>query len=189
MTTLLSGCAMLFMDPPQTGLDPKTTEPHCTTNKGFVYWDGLITAADIATLFAFTQIDTSSLPKEKKNILVASVAVEGVVHFASALVGNGWANRCSEAIAERAAHTRSAENQTQSANPRGFYCSRNVCAREKMACERFQAGFGGSSACTLVESAFCMRVGQSVACRPTLESCQAQRAAAKVRTSECYQDW
>lgn len=184
LATLLHGCAWVFMEPVKDNIDLRVSEPHCTTNLGFVYWDLAIIGADATAILLVSRLPEDTTGFDKR-ALIAGAAAEGVLHLISAINGGTWANECEEAIAKRATYVRAASG----AVTRGFYCAQSVCARQKSECNRFRKGFQDPSECVLKETAFCLRVGNAVACRPTLDACELQRASTSRLTSQCYQDF
>lgn len=191
-----TGCAMVFMDRLPENYDVRASEPHCSTNMGFVVWDGAIALLDLASLPLLVGSD-SELSQTNETLLLAAVVGESLLHTFSAVVGTGWANECAAARQQRAAYSRAVpfrvperktlrQRRRAAATQRGFYCAAQSCAKERDACEYFRIATGDPTACTLMESAFCFAIHDLGVCAPTIEACQRQRAAAgSAAESEC----
>lgn len=119
----LSGCSLVFMETLPANHTPKQ-EPRCTASRGWVAWDLVITAANIASGVVAIVTANSALndlneddPRDEDDIdsikrqrTAAVVLSSGLAltYGASAFYGTRQAGKCEDARAARDAYQRSA---------------------------------------------------------------------------------
>lgn len=199
---MLSGCAWVFQEHLPSGYR-KTERPHCSTGKGLATLDGVF-----AALNGIVAIGELANPQrtEDDSVLLASAVIWTVVHTASAVSGNGWANECREAqdnwdeepTPPLRARTDIEDERVVAparpvrAAPRGFYCATSssqpmvgMCSHSKQTClataNALRAAVADLDRCELTENAFCFDAGSGnpeERCAPTAEACTSQHDSA-----------
>ena len=186
-----SGCAMLFTEGPSDNRSPRV-QPQCTTGKGWVYFDYLVSTASLVSFLVI--IDTEERTGVDMTGEKVGAVADAAVHTISALVGESRVNAC------RKAHSDYEElmneppptppSQAREEEQPGFFCTVAfddttvaACNKTKKECVASQTRMTEAGhdmgPCNHADGAICFRVqhgdATQVGCAPSMKSCERHR--------------